>query len=359
MVSKTLLNNQEAVFIALRLFAFDLRDSPDPYKDLITLNKARKEEKNFIISENRQDLFARNLFQNKNYYCLDRYYKEDLKAFYNKNSFNELYQEYSIEDKDINKLEKIYNNNNFHRGWLRGQDYRYDITNYKRAISFGIPGKKIINFEIEDLIDFFKTKGNRDPITMEKLNEDQIKVLQNLCKKQNYILLEESLIRKELKDNSDIISFSNKYLFASDLIDKILDDIFRIGMFIRGWRISGNNSGLVYPLKRSDCVDYYERKEEINENVIRVTRDLNYNINRIKDPSITKILKNLPLVDYVAEEFSYYKEEGQINDLIISLDDLNNKNIKVLSNQFLLAAYYYTFSTSGKKLFSINSLELL
>lgn len=355
-IERTLLTKEEAIFLGLRIFAFDLRESPYAYDDLLCLNQARKENTNFIPNPERKDFFAINLNQNKNYYSLDRYYFRELKDFYTPKVWNDLYDENNIEDKNLEKLERIFSTPNFHRGWLKGQEMK--TYENKNIISFGILKTNIMTFEVEELTEFFKSRGPVNPLDNSKLTPEQLERLNHICTKLGYQNILNSLEFRELKDNEDIQNFISKYLFASDLIDRILDDIFRIGMFIRGWRLDGSTN-LTYPLQKKECLSYEDRKVEIKENIERVVRDLNYNIDKIKDVSIKNTFKRLPLVDYIANEFTYSKNEGKMEDLLSALSDLDNTDVSKLSNGFLLASYYYSSVTSYKNLFSINTLELL
>ena len=356
LISKTLLTNEEAIFIGLRVFFFDLRNSPLPFEDLLNLNECRKDDKIFI--PDRDDIFSKNLKLNKNYYYIDHYYKKDLKSFYTQNILNLLFEEYSIEDRSMNKLEDYYENDNFHRGWLGG-DKNYKSSN---ILSFGKPDIKIVSFEVQELIEYFKINGPKNILNNTELTPGQIEGLKSICNKfpkdEGFNNLLNSLERKNLEEDIEIKFILSKYLFASETINKTFDDMFRIGMFIRGWRLSGTNSSMVYPLQKKDCVDFVDRNKEIIEKVDKVKGDLKYHIEKL-NIAVKNSLKKLPLVNYIGGDFVYDKNGNKVNVMLEGLENLNDYNHKEVSNYLLLVSYYYTFLTSSKKLYSIESLELL
>ena len=361
--AKTLLSNEEAIYLGLRAFSFDLRESINPHEDLLELNENIKKDISFIPDKDKEDLFSRNLNLNKNYYSLSHYYFKELKPFYTPKMLNELYEEYSIENKNINNLEEYFNKENFYRGWLSGDEKSYFGKNFKFVsqkdiLSLGIIKSQIISFEIEELTEFFKSRGNKNPITNKYLEVYQINSIKNICHKfKDYNKYQElllSLNKKELKDSKDINFFTNKYLFASELIDKILDDIMKIGFYIRGWKLTLD---IVYPLRKKDCIDYNEKKDKINTNIEKVLTELNYRIEKIADKSIKNVLKRLPVVNYIVEDFVYDDKNETVNDLIVSLEDLEKVDINRISNKFILFSYYYSLITSNKKKFHISEFE--
>jgi hypothetical protein len=356
LISRTLLTNEEAIFIGLRVFFFDLRSSTEPFEDLLKLNECRKDDKNFIAD--RDEIFSKNLKLNKNYYYIDHYYRKDLKPFYTQKIFNILFEEYSV--KSIESLEEYYEKDNFHRGWLGGTVSSY--SNHNNFLSFGRLGVKVVSFEVQELINYFKTHGSKNIIDNTDLSQEQIEGLKMICAKfpkdEGYNNLLNSLEKRTLEDDTDLQFVLSKYLFASETINKTLDDMFRIGMFIRGWRLSGCNSAMVYPLQKKDCVDFLSRHEEIIEKVNKVKSDLKYHLEKL-NIAIRNSLKKLPLVDYIGGEFVYSVSGNKISNLLEELEDLKPSNYKNVSNQIILVAYYYTFVTSNKKLYPIESLELL
>ena len=73
--------------------------------------------------------------------------------------------------------------------------------------------------------------------------------------------------------------------------------------------------------------------------------------------SIKNNFKRLPIIDYQEKEFIY--QGNKLENLLEAFKDIESINMKNLSNQLILTAYYYFFATSSKKIFQINSLELL
>ena len=365
LISKSLLDKEECLFVALRIYNFDLRDSPDIFEDLMGLNNAKKEKLDYYPDKERKDIFARNISLNKNYYSIVHYYSKDLKKFYNNKNLESLYIEYNV--KDLESLEKIYKTNNFHRGWLQGDIMSfYEQENLKNAsqykiLSFGIPGKRMVNFSVNELRDFLQNKGNIDPITKEILNTEQLERLKDICEQfkdfKEYNQLLESINDKKLIENTNIKTFIEKYIFASDLVDRVLDHLFRIGMFIRGWRIK-NNSVYVYPLAKKDCVIYPDKKEVIDSNVKRVLGDFNIDLEKIQDIGIKNNLKRLPIVKYVDKDFVYDNSYNNILELLNNLENME-KDILKISNLLILTSYYYTNISSGKKLLPLDSFETL
>jgi hypothetical protein len=86
--------------------------------------------------------------------------------------------------------------------------------------------------------------------------------------------------------------------------------------------------------------------------------DLKYHLEKL-NIAIRNSIKKLPLVDHIGGEFVYSNDTSKINGLLEELEDLKPSNYKKVSNQIILVAYYYTFVTSNKKLYPIESLELL
>jgi len=361
-VSKVLVDNEEAIYMGLKYLHFDLRKSPEPYKDLLGLNQTIMDRKVFLPDRN--DTFSQNLKLNKNYYSLRHYYDKDLKDFYTPKILSELYEEYNIKDKKIETLENYFLRDNFYRGWLYDEYTYFEKKNFKLSsqkdiLSFGKYNGKIISFEVDELIKHFKSKGNCNLFTEEKLDLQQIDFIKSLCSRfgqdQKYKELSSSLEGKRLEDNEYVKNFIEKYLYASYLVDKVLNDIMRIGFFIRGWRINDN---MTYPLSKKDCVNYEEHKLIIKENVQRVLGEFKHHLGDIKDPSIRNIILNLPLVNYIAREFVYDKEDKKLENLIEMLEKYEEKEIREISNKSLLFSYYYSYTSSDKKHFPIENLEL-
>jgi hypothetical protein len=364
-VSKVFVNNEEAVYIGLKYLQFDLRNSPEPYKDLLELNQTIIDKKVFL--PDRKDTFSQNLKLNKNYYSLRHYYIKDLKDFYTPKILSELYEEYNIKDKKLETLENYFEKDNFYRGWLYDEYSYFEKKNFKLShqkdiLSFGkynTSEGKLVSFEIDELIKLFKSKGNLDPILEGKLLPEQIDFIKSLCKRfgedKKYQELSLSLEGKKLEDNEYIKNFIEKYLYSSYLIGKVLDDIMRIGFFIRGWRIKDN---MTYPLYKKDCVDQEIHKNSIEENVKRVLTEFKHHLESIKDPNIRHIILNLPLVNYIARDFVYDKEDKKLEDLIFMIEKYDQNDIKEISNKTLLFSYYYYYVSSDKKYFTVENLEL-
>jgi DNA repair protein SbcC/Rad50 len=340
LISKTLLTNEEAIVIGLKLLSFDLRDSPNPYDDLIELNDCLINNKKFIPTNNNNN-FYKILNLNHNYYYINKYYRKELKNFNNQKILNSLNEEYGVDN-----IEDYYNNENFHYGWMPNLNKDIFGGDNNIVISFGIPDKNIVNLTKN----YFKINGLINPINKLNLEEKQIKSLNFICKKYALDILE----NKNLNDDETIKLFISKYLFASSLIDRVMDDIFKIGMYIRGWRLSG----IAYPLRKVDCVDYISNKNKIDENINNSIKDFKYNVERINDPNIKLILKKLPLVDYINNNFIYNVKESKFIDLI---DNIYNEDINSISNKLILNAYYYYKTVSGIDLanIKIENLELL
>ena len=359
LISRTLLSNEEAIFIGLRVFSFDLRSSTKPFEDLLNLNECHGNDKIFI--PDRDDTFSKNLKLNKNYYYIDHYYRKDLKLFYTQKILKNLFEEYSVEN--IESIEEYYEKDNFHRGDISPYSDRKD-KNYlgNNFLSFGKIGIKVVSHQVQDFVNYFKSNGPKNIIDNTNLTLAQIEGLKMICAKfpkdEGYNNLLNSLERRKLEEDVELQFVLSKYLFASETINKTFDDMFRIGMFIRGWRLAGCNSAMVYPLQKKDCVDFIGRNTEIMEKVNKVKEDLKYHIEKL-NIAIRNSLKKLTLVDYISGEFVYSLDGNKINDMLEELEDLKPSNYKKISNQIILVAYYYTFVTSNKKLYPIESLEIL
>ncbi len=112
----------------------------------------------------------------------------------------------------------------------------------------------------------------------------------------------------------------------------------------------------VYPLAKKDCVEYQKYKDIIDSNIKRVSNDFFTDLEKIQDVSIKNTIKRLPLVAY-NKDFIYGRGYNNLLELVKDLENLNNDNILAKSDLFIISAYYYTYISSSKKLFNLDSLE--
>ena len=267
MISRSDLDENEALVYAAKFLALNLTDSDNKVKELMEYNRCRVEE--ITYSPLNDDKFGQRYNINSYYYRLDYFWHPEIADIYPQKNMNSLLKNEAMKsDYGKTELDASLCYKNFYLGIIPGQENQLSFINNtpvlqidkKRILTYGVrENENYILLSIEEIITHFKHhKSLVDFTNNEKINESAIKKLKNICKLfsndddyMNLLDLLDNIENNKFEDNTLIEDFKNKYLFASDQIDKVLEEIFFLAMYIRGWKI---NDMYDYPLKKENCL---------------------------------------------------------------------------------------------------------
>lgn len=380
MISRSQLDENEALVYGAKFLALNLKDSSARVKELMEYNRCRMEDISYTPLED--DLFSRNYKSNPYYYRMDYFWHPDIADLYPQKNIALLLKNEGLRQEDgRGELDASLCFNNFYLGIIPGHEketfvYKYSAENVEKnkLISYGVRQEnKFILLSVSEIIAHFKNHNSLVDFERpeEKINEKAIKKLTVLCKffssDDEYCqLLEmiEELKNKKVAEDNILEDFKNKYLFASDQIDRVLEEVFFLSMYTRGWKI---NDLLDYPLAEKDCLAFSDYEKKIEDNVRISSRKVEQLIERIADKSIKNMIYQLPLMKYNRKDGSFNKstnpDEGLTLYERIKLINENSENIyaciRLSSNHLATSAYYYLDILAGKKLFNLSKLEFI
>jgi len=311
MISRSQLDENEALVYAAKFLALNLKDSTNRVKELMEYNRCRMEDISYTPLG--EDLFTRNYKSNQYYYRMDYFWHADIADLYPQKNISLLLKNEGLRQEDgRGELDASLCFNNFYLGIIPGHEketfiYKYGSENVEKnkLISYGVRQEnKFILLSVSEIIAHFKNHNSLVDFQKpeEKINEKAIKKLLVLCKffssDDEYCqLLEmiEELKNKKISESNVLDEFKNKYLFASDQIDRVLEEIFFLAMYTRGWKI---NDLLDYPLAEKDCLSFSDYEKKIEDNVRISSRKVEQLIERIADKNIKTMIYQLPLMKY-------------------------------------------------------------
>ena len=144
-------------------------------------------------------------------------------------------------------------------------------------------------------------------------------------------------------------------------IDTIFDNMFNLGMIMRGW-----NKKDEYPLSEKQCQDYAIKYDNIETDVIDTIKTLLDNINGMTDTT-KMLIKSLPLIKITEKEKNYYRnsnvEEGlTFYDRLILIStkpDNVYSCLRLSSNYIVSTSQYYNVLINGKSYIDITKLDFI
>lgn len=364
MISRSDLDENEALVYAAKFLALNLKDSDNRVAELMEYNRCRMEDITYIPLF--EDTFGKNYKINNYYYRLEYFWHPEISELYPQKNINMLMKNEALKS-EANKddLDASLCYKNFYVGIIPGQENHETFVCKNKIISYGVRQEnKFVLVSPEEIISHFKSHNglvdffNKD----EKLKEGPVKKLISICKLfasdedyMNLLELIEEFKNKKPEENNLLEEFKSKYLFASDQIDKVFEEIFFLAMYIRGWKI---NTMYDYPLAANNCINYDEHKKKIDDNVRSSIRRINNYTDTIVDKSIPKMIRQLPLIEYKNKEF-YNEEKGLTIFDRIKIINENHDCLKLSSNYLAFSAYYYLDKLASKKIFNIDKLECI
>lgn len=396
-VDRSVLTPEEAVVFAVKVFSFDLRMSNDKVNHILELNKARQNDSTFLpLIRNEKDYFSSYLQLNKDIFSLDQYWFSDLEDSYSTKTSSSLIINQEVEN--LEELKNIYKTNNFHRGWVPSSNTE-NINDQKtffkgnlikdlkkhNIFSFGVPWKKVIYFQPEEYIEFLSSKeypaspfdfsrsADEDRKMIEKKHIERLRDIQNeFSSNSDYAYLISSLERKMKSMNkpsstpkktpkrtpvknaqtpndskSIEMKFLNQYLYNADKYDAVFGELFKLGLYLRGWRIKSTE----FPIKKESIISYKDHQDEINENVIKT-------VDRLQDLKIPTF-EILTIISYDKDRKTFNYEKDLLWEIVDQLKEIKNTvflDLMSKSNKLLITVYHYNILATKNKLFEINDL---
>lgn len=400
-VGRSVLTPEEAVIFAVKVFSFDLRISNNKVKHILELNKCRQSDKVFQPTDN--DYFSSYLQMNKDIFSLDQYWFADLEDSYSTKASSSLVINQEVEN--LEELKNIYKTNNFHRGWVPSSktdniseqktffkgNFVKDLKKHN-IFSFGVPWKKIIYFQPEEYIEFLSSKeypaspldfnrsDDEDRKMVEKKHIDRLRDIgKDFSSNSDYGYMISSLDRKmknmnktsstpksssngsrstpvktvkkaqtPKNDSKSIeMKFLNQYLYNADKYDGILGELFKLGLYLRGWKIRSTE----LPIKKDSIISYKDYQDEINENVIKT-------VDRLQDLKLATF-DILTVVSYDKNRKTFNYEQDLLWEIVDQLKEIKTTvflDLMSKSNKLLVSVYHYNMIATKKKLFEIDDL---
>jgi hypothetical protein len=259
-----------------------------------------------------------------------------------------------------------------------------DIDN-DLLISYGIiENKEFVIFTVNELTDYFKNSktftnpcNNKDifsEISILKLKKicsqflnGKIKILTNIDIQ--YKKFNES-IEEVQKFNDSIFEqckkFRTFYIFENEKNKKIIDDllnkILEIGLYMRGWKLSGNNE---YPLNKYKTVYELDKQVIVELNTTKSIIEFEELLNSIPK-EIFDLFICLPILCVNIKDKDYTFKISTNSDMGLTIVDRINisKNgeseyscIRMTSNWLVATSYYYITLLGKKEPFNILDLS--
>jgi hypothetical protein len=393
-VSRSVLTPEEAVIFALKVFSFDLRMSDNKVKHILELNNSRENDTIFQPSNTEgKDYFSMYMQLNKDIFSLDQYWFSDLEDSYSTKASSAIVINQNVEN--LEELKNIYKTNNFHRGWVpssKTENIDDQKTFFKNnpvkdlkkhnIFSFGVPWKKVIYFQPEEYIEFLSSKeypaspfdfvrqDDEDRKTVEKKHIERLRDIgKDYSSNSDYSYLISSLERKMKSMNKSSntpkrtpvkkaqtpkndgksieMKFLNQYLYNADKYDGILGELFKLGLYIRGWKINNND----FPIKKESVINYKDHQDAINDNVIKT-------VDRLQELKAATF-EILTIVSYDKDRKTFNYEKDLLWEIIDQLKEIKNTlflDLMSKSNKILVSVYHYNMLATKKKLFEIGDL---
>lgn len=381
MISRSDLDENEALVYAAKFLALNLKDSVNRVEELMEYNRCRVEE--ITYSPLFEDKFGKNYKINNYYYRLEYFWHPDISDLYPQKNINMLLKNEALKSEaSKDELDTSLCYKNFYLGIIPGQEnqetlvYKYNPSNLSKnkILTYGVRQENnFVLVSVEEIIKHFKSYNRLVDFvnTEEMINEHAIRKLISICKLfsneeeyMNLIEIIDEIKNKKPEEDNLLEEFKSKYLFASDQIDRVLEEIFFLAMYIRGWKI---NNMYDYPLAADNCLSYTDYEKKIEDNVRSSIRRINNYIDNIADKSIAKMIKQLPLVKYNRKNKEFYNsvnvEEGlTIFDRIKIINETTDNIyacLKLSSNHLAASAQYYLDKLATKKIFDIDKLEFV
>lgn len=389
MISRSKLDENEALVYSAKFLALNLSHSDNKVKELLEYNRCHMKDETYTPTGD--DLFSRNYKLNKYYYRLDHFWHPEIADLYTQKNITLLLKNEGLgSEEGKHELDIGLCNDNFYFGIIPGFEKLTtyfdklnleDINNNHILFYGNRQEEKYEVFSVQEIIKHFKENNCLKEFKKDSIiSPNAIKKLKAISKmfnndtyysnlldlineiKDNEIknnIVEEVEIKEEEEDNNVLDEFKNKYLFASDQVDRFLEEVFFFSMYSRGWKIKDL---LDYPLNESESADFDKNIKNIGDNIKISYRRIKTIIDRIADKSISKMIYLLPLMKYNKEEKTFSKQSGltlfeKVKIIPDENDDYDYLSVRNDSYVIALTAYYYIFTLSGKKMFNIDKLN--
>lgn len=374
MISRSTLDENEALVYAAKFLSINLSDSEQRVKELKEYNRCHIEKESYIPLGN--DLFAHNYKLNNYYYRLDHFWHPKIADLYPLKCINLLLKNEGLgADENKSVLDINLCNPNFYIGIIPGYENLTTYFHQKRldeivnnhVIFYGTRQDNDYKaFTPGELTEHFRRRGLLLSFGKnELLSLTSIKKLKSMAKlfvnDNDYVQLLEIITEledKKLEKNSIIDEFKNKYLFASDQVDLFLEEVFFIAMYSRGWKI---NDLLDYPLNINDSINFEQYEKRICDNINISFKRINNFIDRIADKTISNMIYLLPIMIYDkhSKQFNEHKTDILYDKIkgVVKNDKKDYMQLRVDSEIISHTVYYYILALSGKKLFNLEKLN--
>lgn len=380
--NRFVLTNEEAIVYAAKIHNTDISSSSCPSREILELSKGNNYKP--VIDDNYKSKYKLNPL----YYDMTKFWKSRLSSLYDDKMLIMLLSSECVNYKDISDprqfLQEITLNKNIYPGIIPDCEntetfvYKTPLTeiNPKHIISYGIlQDKKIIMLTPEEITHFLKVhKEFKDFINEgEILNERNLKKLILICKsfphEDKYCELLNTIRDTKILGNvmnskmKEFISYvKNCDTNTRDKINVIFENMFKLGMFMRGWQEEHKE----YPLTSSQCEDYAMRYDEIETRSINTMKQIIEDINSMTDTT-KMIIKSLPLIKLSEKDKSYYKntnvDEGLTFYDRIMLISTNPDSVysclRLSSNYIVSTSQYYNVLINSKSYIDISKLEFI
>ena len=355
-LNRSMLTNEEAIVYAAKNFNLDITGSSSPSREILEISKGPGYKP--VVKDN----FCSNYHINPSYYDLTKFWKSRLSCLYTEKMLMNLLSNECVNYKDISDprrfLYEITLTKNIYPGIIPDIDYNetyvyktpFTELNPKHIISYGVlHTNDIIALTPEEITKFLTTHKEFKDFR----NEGEILSERNLKK-----LI---LICKSFPHEQKFLTLLNVIRDTKTQINKLFDDMFELGMIMRGWDKQSD-----YPLSENDCRDFAIKYDEIENNVGISMKAVLEQINGLSDTT-KMIIKSLPLIKLSEKDKNYYRSTNSDEGLtfyerltLISTNPDSIYSCLRLSSNFIVAtSQYYNVLINGKSYIDISKLEFI
>ncbi len=320
-LNRSILTNEEAIVYAAKNFNLDISGSSSPSREILEISKGPGYKP--VVKDN----FYSNYNINPSYYDLTKFWKSRLSCLYTEKMLMNLLSNECVNYKDISDprrfLYEITLTKNIYPGIIPDIDYNetyvyktpFTEINPKHIVSYGVlHTNDIIALTPEEITKFLRTHKEFKDFRNEGeiLSERNLKKLILICKSfpHEQKFLDLLNVIRDTKTFGNVMNSKMKefisYVKICDedtktQINKIFDDMFELGMIMRGW-----NKQSEYPLSENDCRDFAIKYDEIENNVGMSMKTVLEHINGLSDTT-KMIIKSLPLIKLNEKDKNYYR----------------------------------------------------
>jgi hypothetical protein len=373
-------NDDEAIVFSAYIYKIDVSLSSDPISEFICLRSIGV-EKYSPIDHSFNQMYS----LNRDYFNIKRRWNPIFHFMYSKNEIIRISQVEGCKSCNpsecLDYLQKLYMDPTFYIGIHPYTNKTTPIElddiiscDKNRCVSYGIEGdKKFVTYTFSELISYFETKKYfLDPCSRKVYSEASIKKLEDILRgsytDEGKTLL--SIIRSILKSYKSMSPREVKWIsFYENLDDSqkkkcrdILFAIMDLGMYMRGWKITGDK----YPLSAQDCMIDVSKIPERDYNITIAYEELEKLTNNEIYSEVNKEISTLPLLQYRDGHFipSDIKEHGYTLYERLSIvkagettDDNIYACIRLSSNYICASCYRYLKLIKENPKFSIKDMR--